>query len=191
MIHRYWAGVARPSHQFTSSVLRRVHPEFDIRDWTDGDLPKPLMKILEASTHKVRPEFAMRHRANVVRLWVLREYGGWWVDHDFLALTPFDELPFPATAQHADGTRCNCWLAFPPNHWLLEQALDHICEFEPHQPRSSMEMSGEGLLTKLADSTISAIRLPLEVDGTRVLGTSLWGIHFFDGSSPSSTLAAL
>lgn len=118
LIHRYWEGPPPPvDHRPTFGV---------VKDWTRDTLPTWITDLIDATAHLITGRPLALHAANVARAGLLYEHGGWWADHDLITSTPFTELPFPATAAHPDGNRCNCWLAFPAGHRAPEAVLEAI-----------------------------------------------------------------
>jgi mannosyltransferase OCH1-like enzyme len=69
----------------------RVHPGWSHRMWTDSDLDwlenQELYDFAEAITRHTG-----QFRADVARYEILHRYGGVWIDCDFEALNPIDEL---------------------------------------------------------------------------------------------------
>lgn len=177
MIHRYWNGPKWHGSSFTGSVLRKLHPDIEVKEWGDEHLPDDVLNLIDETLCFVVPSDAGVHRSHVVRWWVLREYGGWWVDHDVIPLQSFETLPLLATAAHRGGSRCPSWMAFPKGHWLPDTALRHIALSKTGRPRRAIEFSGGGLLDALADPSIDALPIPIEMDGTREDGVPLWMVH--------------
>lgn len=157
MIHRYWSGDADP--RSGDLVLAGV----EVRDWTDSTVPAWLLDLADQTVWRVEPGDELRHRANIVRLGLLYEHGGWWADHDLTTLGSFAGLPSPATAQHRGGRRCNCWLAFPAGHSALEETLRQI-SLQSHRGRSTA-VSGEDLMEAMWGDEIGRVGVRFDIDG--------------------------
>ena len=112
MIHRYWQGSASTVNFIDR--LRELNPGVEIQDWSPSTLPVWVSELASMSADRVVEHRQAQHWANVARIGLLVEYGGWWADWDLNPKVPFASLPFPATAAHGDrGFRCNCWMAAP------------------------------------------------------------------------------
>lgn len=178
MIHRAWIGA--PGAYDFHDTLAALNPGVEIRDWTPATIPDQWADLAARSARFVLESDADRHWANVVRVCALNEHGGWWADHDLEPLVPFADLPFPATALHRSGNRCNCWLAFPADHPTLREALYRIDHAQPRPPhhlrerRASTIVSGEQLLN---GTDVPGVLLWREWDGTINSDASAWAIH--------------
>lgn len=182
MLHRFWEGPPNPSSAWQHTLLSELNPFDEVVDWSPTTLPTGLQDLLGHCSDMVRPEDEVRHRANIIRLWLLNEFGGWWVDHDLIPLRPFDSLPFPATAAHG-RTRCSCWLAFPAGHPLLWQALNSATNAPRSSTASSIEVSGEHLITRLTDGRfkhVPGIQLPIDGHGHPIEGAEPWAVHLYN-----------
>lgn len=89
IIHQVWVGPDLLPETFAGyqESWRRHHPEWELRFWTDDNLPHDL----------ARPEAYERlrspvERCDILRLEVLARDGGIYVDCDFECLRPIDEL---------------------------------------------------------------------------------------------------
>lgn len=183
MIHRYWTGDATPPlDPWALDVLCSTQQHAEVTDWTDETLPQALVELLDTVNDQVRPEDVPRHRANVVRLWLLHQYGGWWTDHDFIPLVSYETLPFPATAAHRGGERCGCWVGFPAGHPALALGLKIIATAPPSNERSR-DVSGDGFLNRIAGDDVVRMKLYIDVDGRMNDGATPWGIHAHNTSA--------
>lgn len=185
LIHRYWSEPPyRPSHTFITRTLRQLHPAAELQDWTDVTLPKEALELADRTAAQVHPAYYYRHRSNVISWWLLMTFGGWWADHDLVPITPFSELPSPATAAHRGGQRCTSWRAFPKGHPLPAAAVAQVLAAPDNPSAISSEVSGERLLTRLADQVdgITALPLPIDLDGRRHPWAPLWCIHLHESA---------
>lgn len=155
MIHRYWTTAWSTAEPEPLPLVGDQHV------WHDDDVHPALIDLADSTAHLVYADPAQqaRHRSNVVRLGLLWQFGGWWADHDLTASVPFTELPCPATARHPLGVRCNCWMAFPPEHEALDMALQTIAELPDAAPRHSTLVSGEMLLDRLWGDDVAQVVL--------------------------------
>lgn len=153
MIHQYWSGPNKPA-----SIL-------NAREWNDDSVPLEALDLAHKTVHLVDPRDSYRHRANIVRLYLLYFYGGMWADYDMEFVGSLTDLPSVATAAHRPGVRCNCWMAFPAGHQALEQALEAIAALPEQPPRRSPFVSGENLLSRLWGSEVAEVLVYVDIDG--------------------------
>lgn len=71
---------------------RDLHPDWEYRLWSEGDLPLLHNQDLYDRAEELCPGFEGQLRSDVVRYELLLEYGGVWVDTDFECLRPIDGL---------------------------------------------------------------------------------------------------
>lgn len=88
-IHRVWVGDAPlpDAHRAYGDGFARLHPEWEMRLWTDADLLG--LGIGERELAAVRKPSEL---SNLMRYEVLRRFGGVYVDTDVECLRPFDDL---------------------------------------------------------------------------------------------------
>lgn len=91
--HQYWTGAPMPAafSEFAAG-WRRLHPDWEYRLWSDGDLPSLRNRDLFDRAEELCPGFEGQLRSDVVRYELLLEYGGVWIDTDFQCLQPIDDL---------------------------------------------------------------------------------------------------
>lgn len=172
VVHRYWTGPPHPLASFTHNVAASVADR--VVEWDDQNLPGGCLEECKRAEGTVRPEDAVRHRSNVVRWWLLAEYGGWWSHHDLILLKPLAELPYPVTAAHR-AARCTCFLGFPPGHPIPLAMLEGIRKAPRNSSAWSRHVSGEERLTGMA-RRLPALLLPFDKQGNRVGDGSPWAI---------------
>lgn len=157
MIHRYWSGGELPQ-DFTDD-LAALHLDVEIRTWTHLDLPGWIQRLVDKTAPLVIPERQHQHTANVARIGLLWEFGGWWADCDLLPHRSFSELPQRATAAHRNGSACNCWMAFGANDQDLALILNELETLEPAPPRRAVEVSGEQLLWRMLPDDVALVQV--------------------------------
>ncbi len=178
MIHRLWLGATTPEMAWTTKTLRQLNPEVEVIEhrWP----PDEAVKLAQATAHLVLPDShnQARHVANIARLVLLRDFGGWWVDYDLIPLVPFAELPVNATAEHRTGLRCNCWMSFEADHPALHAALDHIALTASGDYLSqSNRISGEWMLSDIWGDDVERLRMTIDSDGMINPEALHWGVH--------------
>jgi mannosyltransferase OCH1-like enzyme len=125
IIHRIWLGGERPRDEFQhyGETWRSHHPGWEIRLWTDDDLPEfGLTDVLARGRHHAE-------RADVLRYELLKQFGGVYVDIDFECLRSLEplieEVEVFATLMMGSQTPrrvSNCILGAVPGHPLFERA---------------------------------------------------------------------
>jgi hypothetical protein len=88
-IHRVWLG-ERPmsaEHERFGETFAQHHPGWEMRLWTDEDLPE--LDIATSERERARTPAEL---SNLVRYEILHRYGGVYVDTDFECQRPFDRL---------------------------------------------------------------------------------------------------
>lgn len=194
MIHRYWDDPdTTPAHSaWTTKVITNLHPEHELHDWTRDDLPDKLLTLLDELDVNVRHEDIPRHHANIVRWWLLREYGGIWLDHDILPLRNLSSPTRDYTAA-VGNERVSCVLSFVRSD-LVNKIFDTICNNARNCPpdSTSMEASGDRVLNRFLNPSIWARQLPFRSDGkvNKGLGPDIgepWAVHFFHTTTDRKT----
>lgn len=176
MIHRYWSGDDEP--EWTGRALRSINRGVPVVDWDDSTLPQGCREWVRE--HEPLLPGNIRHRSNLIRLWLLNEYGGWWVDHDVTLLRPLAELPFPMTAAHE--TVCSCVMGFPSGHPMIQRAMANVGRF-PTPNQSSVSISGERLLQRYKTPDVTLMELPYDAAGNWQPNSEPWAVHIFSTSS--------
>jgi mannosyltransferase OCH1-like enzyme len=91
-----------------ASGWRRLHPDWQYRLWGGGDLPPLRNQPLYDRADELCPGLSGQLRSDIVRLELLYEYGGVWVDTDFECLRAIDPL--------LEGV--DCFAAWVTDEWL-------------------------------------------------------------------------
>lgn len=132
----------------------RVHPGWEHRLWTDDDLGwlqnQNLYDFAEAITRS-HGQF----RADVARYEILHRYGGVWVDTDFEALQPIDELLSDvdcfAAWETDDAWVGNAILGSVPGHPFLAELIEGLpANVKAHRHARPTVLSGPQYLTPIA-----------------------------------------
>jgi len=150
MLHRYWTGASLPDTEpWVGWVIEKMHPDLMLHDWTDDHLSDEIVGWLDGAAVQVKEEDRPRHRANMVRWWLLREYGGIWLDYDIIPLAP---LPVDRRMCATPGSLpSSCVIGLPaPNDPLADKMLTAIQGAGPQSDRPSVEVSGDKQLMRVA-----------------------------------------
>lgn len=183
MIHRYWEGDPLSISPYITQVLVNLNPGEEVRDWTPETLPPKIVQYLNGTEEQVIERDRVRHRANIIRLALLYEFGGWWYDHDVIPLRPVNALPYPIVAAHGDRM-CNSFMGFPAGHPELKLALDKIAANPPGSLTSPVS-SGEAFLNEIV--TVSRISYPFDAAGRPItFGSRPFAVHLYGTSKDRS-----
>jgi Glycosyltransferase sugar-binding region containing DXD motif len=173
-VHRYWSGPAElpESSALAAAIIKKNFPRAYLLDWTDSRLPNTILMEVEKRIRFVPAYDRVIHRANLVRLLLLEEFGGAWIDHDFILMRPPRELEIAA---HPNGSYCPCYMSFPAEHPEIVKAIATI-EPAPNATYSS----GSRHLNKVLDPSLVKTVLPFGHTGEE-LGTlneqTFVGVH--------------
>ena len=146
-IHRVWLGSPMPERFVElGRSWQRLHPEWELITWGDADL----------DWLRNRAEFEraprLTTRSNIARYEIVHREGGLYVDCDFEALRPIDELLDEATLvvgeEHA-GLLSNGLFAAAPGHPTLAYAIAELPRsFGALHDRHSIVNSGPEFWTR-------------------------------------------
>jgi hypothetical protein len=165
VIHHVWLGpdpVSEPLELYAAS-WRAHHPEWEVRLWRDDTLPPlALGDVIDALdderwtkgrtlTPANRALITWRARYDIVRLEVLRQFGGVIVDMDVEAIRPLDPLlggvaAFAGRTRDAQLKIGNQVLGATPEHPFLEYATKRIRELAA-VAESANQLAGHSFLT--------------------------------------------
>lgn len=86
----YWAGPMPEYIAFCVETIRAWHPGRVVFA-TEDDLQSAMKDIGAPLGHR----YIVQHEADILRAWLLKERGGYWIDCDFLCLAPVDGIVPP------------------------------------------------------------------------------------------------
>lgn len=182
IIHRYWTDsqIAKPE---TSALACKVASSFGhVLEWTDKSLPPRIVGMVDEKMSMVRsgnPLVLAKHRANMVRLLLLHDRGGIWIDHDVFLLSIPDVAP-PWIAVSTDGY-CSAAMRFNVGDNRLLAAFHTIAPAP-----SARECSGELHLAKRwRNSGINTVPFPFNANGEPVDPSAgpAWAVHTWHSSN--------
>lgn len=130
-IHQIWLGPQPLRQDFIHyrEKLMRLNRGFEHMQWDEAKLKGVGFDCAIAATKF--PTWA--GVSNAARLYILRRFGGWYFDHDYLPLKPIGELCQMGTAlaaEQRDGRICNSFMASLPNHEWIARQCDLVGEYE-------------------------------------------------------------
>jgi hypothetical protein len=176
LIHRYWTGNL-PKPEVSKFAGQIAVTQGVLKDWDDYTLPPDIKEYADSLNHLVPPEYLARHRSNVVRLELLNQFGGTWLDHDMVCFQ-FPDRSAAWTAFSNSGV-ASCAMYFDKSDAALAIAKSSIAA-----ANTSMFASGDAMLTRVwAGRGITPHQLPYEKGAIRNVRGSFWGVHFWVSSS--------
>ena len=135
VIHQIWLGPNRiPDHFFPwMETWRRCFSDWEYKLWTDADLPGLLGDCICRDILSSDQNVGLR--SDVLRLELLRLFGGIYADCDFECLVPFDHLFQSACFHYGDelqGRPSNAWMCSSAGHdvprLMLEQMRESVTQ---------------------------------------------------------------
>jgi len=94
-IHQFWTGESIPP-QFVenSQNLERINKHWDFYRWDESSVGELInQKVYDNAQYFISEGRENVMRSNVVRAELLLVFGGIYVDYDWIATAPFDDLP--------------------------------------------------------------------------------------------------
>ena len=161
--HRVWVGGSMPADlaRLGDSWLRH-NPGWELKLWTEDNLP-PMRNqaIYDRASELVESRLLGRFRSNLIRLEVLEQFGGVYVDCDFEALKPIPERFLNAEcflARETEKYVNNGIIGSVPGHPFIASVIDAIPDSVESQPgKPSNVTTGPHLLTKLLTPYVTVI----------------------------------
>lgn len=186
-IHRYWEGEPSTVADLIGMAVRNMHPESQVKDWTPGEVAD-----IPVDVSQVRPVDEVRHRSNIIRYWLLHEYGGLWLDSDVVPLDNlFGSVPHQIWTAELRGRREGCALRFPAGHPFLAEALASIAAAGPSDLVSA-DVSGARLLDRCDGDGVGREPRVIPVDAVGVLvpsGTPAIAVHLWQTAANRNVVA--
>ena len=152
-LHRIWVGGHEPAWlSELGETWRRHHPDWAIMQWNDDHVPDDLVnQDLYDRAEELAPDHVGQFRADVLRYELLWRYGGVYVDADFEALRPLDDLLDGVDAFAAwqdDRFVNNAILGASAEHPLMRSLVDGLPDsVARHRGAPPRKVSGPHYLT--------------------------------------------
>lgn len=128
ILHQIWLGGEMPEleKQLTKKVQETLTADWKYILWTDNDIYK-LKVFKNINEYLSTPNFGQR--SDILRYAILNEYGGVYIDTDFLLINQFDDLLdldfFCGAAYDSTPTVFNGLIGCTPNHPIINATLVH------------------------------------------------------------------
>lgn len=178
LIHRFWIGPQHQDYRWITLTVQRAHPDAEVVDWTIETLPSDLLKLIVIGDDPV-------HISNIVRYWMLYEFGGLWLDHDVVPLRDLTKEQKPWTAS-LDTQREGSSMWFPKVKHPMMKELISVGINSPINLRAPIRSGGRFLReigNKYPDVGYEERVLPLDSIGQRTKKSEIWAVHLWQTTS--------
>jgi len=148
IIHQIWLGSEPPQDiQQCISTVREKNPDYRYYLWDDNSIEDLVFlnkQLLQRTTN-------LGQKSDIIRYAVLKQFGGVYLDTDFIAVKSFDSLLhldfFTGIAYDAYPTMFNGLIGCTRDHKFLEQ-LNNIQEIQTGSGTAVIDSTGPGFMTK-------------------------------------------
>lgn len=138
ILHNIFVGTKLPDiYKQCQTELRRVHPEFEYRLYTERDMDASMKQHFPEYYDAFQSLPRMIMKINMFRYGLMYLYGGVYTDMDYFMLRPFDvldkEVVLPCSKEDANGNPIclgNCIFASVPNHPFWKSLMDTLCAID-------------------------------------------------------------
>ena len=127
-IHQIWIGGKLPAkYNPLRKTWQDIHPDWEYKLWTDEEV-KDLEMVNRDLFEKAQN---IGQKADILRLEILNQFGGLYVDMDFECVHPFDQLNHTYTFYTGlNHTRifelANGLIACTPGHPLVQRMIENV-----------------------------------------------------------------
>lgn len=133
IIHQIWVGPKTPPKRFKEwqESFLRTHPDWEYRLWTDADVTE--LNLINQNYYDEETNYGAK--SDILRLEILKRFGGVYVDVDFECLQPLDRLHhvcdfyigfFQVIYLRASARINNGIIAACPEHPLINTLIEEI-----------------------------------------------------------------
>lgn len=154
IIHQIWLGSKEPPLLFNRCQKSwiKYHPDWEYKLWTDKDVK--MLKMINQQYYDEETNYGAK--SDILRLEILNQFGGIYVDVDFECLKPFDSIHhlcdfyigfFQANYLRSTARMNNALIAAQPGHPLIKVLIDEIANSRTE--RSILERTGPDFVTKV------------------------------------------
>ena len=124
LVHQIWLGPQRPHIEFHRELAIK-NPDYSVVLWRERDLIG-----LGVDLNGLYDKFwSHASVSNMLRLMIVKKYGGFYLDMDMEPIKPIDCLRQvygnAAAADQGDGRICNAFFNAPPDHPWVNWQIEH------------------------------------------------------------------
>ena len=130
IIHQIWIGDQSKRPQEAMDTIKKDNPDCEYKLWTEKELNN--LKISKKLELKIRCMEEICGKCDIYRYLILKEYGGIYIDADSISIEPLADFFFKNSGIAFENEYCRQdllaigFLAFPPNHPLMNDCISHI-----------------------------------------------------------------
>jgi mannosyltransferase OCH1-like enzyme len=130
VIHQIWIGDQSKRPTEAMETIKKDNPDCEYKLWTEKELNT--LKISKKLELKIKCMEEICGKCDIYRYLILKEYGGIYIDADSVSIEPLDEFFFKNCGMAFENEYCRQdllalgFLAFPPNHPLMNDCITHI-----------------------------------------------------------------
>lgn len=153
IIHQIWLGSPLPKQYYELiKTIKEKNPKWKYILWTDDNIHS--LNLINLDKYETATNYGMK--SDILRYEILSQYGGVYLDIDFIALKSFDALTTTASffaGVISDGAILNGLIGSVPDHPILLDCIEEISKTELNPNRLNdfnyiMSKTGPGLLTR-------------------------------------------
>ena len=154
-LHFIWLGKPMPRHLADNvHQWRELHPEWQAYVWGEDNIPMLRNSELYRNARKlVPPDAVYQFQADIIRLELLYDFGGFYADVDTRPLKPIDEALTGHDAFAAAEDRSwvgNTYLGSTPGHPMFAELITHLTgNVRRHRGKRPNHLSGPRYLTPI------------------------------------------
>ena len=134
IIHQTYKNHNLPeTYKMCQTEIKRLHPDFEYRFYTDEDMERLMKKEFPEYYDKFNELPRMIMKIDMFRYFLMYKYGGLYTDMDYLMLNPFDllneKVVIPCNREDEKGNHIclgNCIFASQPNHPYWKSLMDTL-----------------------------------------------------------------
>ena len=139
IIHQTYKNHNLPeTYKMCQSEIKRLHPDFEYRFYTDEDMDRLMKTEFSEYYNKFNELPRMIMKIDMFRYFLMYRYGGLYADMDYLMFKPFDILDkkvvLPTNRDLDNNNNLtnlgNCIFASVPNHPFWKSLMDTLFEID-------------------------------------------------------------
>ena len=150
-----------PKYHSSISEIINMHPKWTVMVWTNRNYQELLTHPEDAAAfHALHPHIS---KCDYLRFVAVRNYGGWYVDIDFIFLRPLDTIGDVGTfavVKERRGTIANGIFGATAGHQQVNNFLRFIRANWKRGVKKVLDLAGPFALTKFVKQTKQAVTVP-------------------------------
>lgn len=126
ILHTMWVGSPLPLHLAAMmGTWKTLHPDWEYRYWTNRNMIPLVNQELWDTAADITPQAPEQFQSDVARYEILHQFGGVWVDADFVCQKPLDPLmnAGPFAGRETRRWLNNALIGVPAEHPLMTELI--------------------------------------------------------------------